>query len=191
MDQINNKYFLYPPGGILIWLIILIELITFCAGLVAFVWEGNSSIEVFEVSRATLNNKIGLANTMLLLTSGFFVAEAVRYLKAGNYSKSQNWMLVSIILGVGFLILKSIEYYDKLQHGFDLSYNTFFTYYWLLTGFHFLHVVVGVVILSVLLMNIRKGVYHENETYDVETGATFWHLCDLIWLLLFPVIYLM
>ena len=190
METINHKQFFYPPGGILIWIIILVEVITFSAGIIAFAWEGSLSPEVFEASQGMLNTKIGLVNTLLLLTSGFFVAEAVRFLKAGNTIKSQQWMWVAMLLGVGFLVLKGVEYVGKIQHGFDLSHDTFFTYYWLLTGFHFLHVLTGLVILLVLTLKMRQGVYHQSNSLDIETGGAFWHMCDLIWLLLFPVLYL-
>lgn len=191
METINHKNFFYPPGGILIWIIIVIEVVTFCAGIIAFAWQSNLSPEVFEVSQSTLNTKIGLVNTLLLLTSGFFVAESVRYLKIGDRLKSQKWMSGTMLFGVGFLILKGFEYVDKLQHGFDLTHDGFFTFYWLLTGFHFLHVLVGLVILLVLTLEMRKGVYHENNFLDIETGAAFWHMCDIIWLLLFPFLYLL
>ena len=190
METVDHKNFFYPPGGILIWIIILLEVVTFGAGIVAFAWQSNLSPELFEVSKSTLQVKIGLANTLLLLTSGFFVAEAVRYLKAGNSAKSQRWMWIAMVLGVGFLILKGVEYWDKIQHGFDLTHDAFFTFYWLLTGFHFVHVLTGLVILLVLTLKMKQGVYHADNSFDIESGAAFWHMCDLVWLLLFPVLYL-
>ena len=100
-------------------------------------------------------------------------------------------MWIGVLTGCGFLILKGIEFFDKLEHGYHLTYNSFFTFYWLLTGFHFIHVLVGIVILVVLAIYLRKGVYDKNNYFDVETGGAFWHMCDLIWLLLFPVLYLL
>ncbi len=191
METINHKKFFYPPGGILIWIIILVEIITFSAGIIAFAWQSSLSPEVFETSQRTLNIKIGLINTLFLLISGFFVADSVRYLKEGNKSKSQKWMWIAMLFGLGFLVLKGIEYAGKLQAGFDLTHDAFFTFYWLLTGFHFLHVLTGLVILSILTLKIRSGVYHKNNFFDIETGAAFWHMCDIIWLLLFPVLYLL
>lgn len=190
MEVADHKNFFYPPGGILIWIIILLEVVTFGAGIVAFAWQSNLSPELFEASKNTLEVKIGLVNTLLLLSSGFFVAEAVRYLKAGNIAKSQRWMQVAMFLGFGFLVLKGVEYGGKIQHGYDLTFDAFFTFYWLLTGFHFLHVLTGLVILFVLSLKIRQGVYHADNSFDIESGAAFWHMCDLIWLLLFPVLYL-
>jgi len=191
MSTIDHKNFFYPPGGILIWIIILVEVVTFCAGIIAFSWQRSLSVEMFENTQATLNVNIGLANTLILLISGYWVAESVRLLKSGKCSESQKSMWLAILFGLGFLILKAIEYTHKLDHGFHLTYNTFYTYYWLLTGFHFFHVLVGLVILTFLAFKIKSGVYHENNFYDIETGASFWHMCDIIWLLLFPVLYLL
>jgi nitric oxide reductase NorE protein len=191
MQAIDNKKFFYPPGGILIWIIILVELITFAAATVAFSWQGSQSPDLFSSSAKHLDEHLGFANTIILLTSGFFVAEAVRLIKSGNSSKSRLFIWIGIFLGVAFLLIKGIEYSDKIEGGFHLTYDTFFTFYWLLTGFHFLHVVVGIVILTVLNIQMGKGIYSEDNYLDIESGACFWHLCDLIWLLLFPVLYLM
>ena len=89
--------------------------------------------------------------------------------------------------GFLFLALKSIEYYFKIEAGITIGYNTFFTYYWLLTLFHLVHVIVGLVILFVVSRSLIKN---KTNLEDFEASAAFWHMCDLIWLLLFPVIYL-
>ena len=179
MEQVDHKNFFYPPGGILIWIIILVELVTFTAGIGAFVWQ------------RSLNPGLFAAAQQNLITSGFFMAEAVRLLKLGKATDSHRRMIAALVFGLAFLAIKGTEYAGKLSNGFDLGYNSFFTFYWLLTGFHFVHVLVGCVILAVLARKTRQGVYHQNNHEDVETGASFWHLCDLIWLLLFPVLYLM
>ena len=191
MESIDHKNFLYPPGGILIWIIILVELVTFTAGIGVFAWQRSLDPGLFVAAQQNLSASTGLVNTIVLLTSGFFMAEAVRLLKLGKTTDSYRRMLAALVLGLAFLTIKGAEYAGKLALGFDLGYNTFFTFYWLLTGFHFVHVLVGCVILAVLSRKTRQGIYHQNNHEDVETGASFWHLCDLIWLLLFPVLYLM
>ena len=191
MEQVDHKNFFYPPGGILIWIIILVELVTFTAGIGAFAWQRSLDPGLFVAAQQNLSASTGLVNTLVLLTSGFFMAEAVRLLKRGKTTDSHRRMHAALALGLAFLAIKGTEYAGKLSNGFDLGYNSFFTFYWLLTGFHFVHVLVGCVILAVLARKTRQGVYHQNNHEDVETGASFWHLCDLIWLLLFPVLYLM
>ncbi len=187
--QSENIY--YPPGGILIWMIIFLELITFSMGLVVFNYYRLSEPDVFAESQALLNSTIGLINTLVLLTSGLFMALSVHALREGNNEKSSKFMALTILLGVVFLVLKSIEYSEKLEHGIGIEHNSFFMFYWLLTGFHFVHVLAGVVILLFLLVQTKRGIYHENDFADIEAGGAFWHMCDLIWLFLFPVIYLL
>ncbi|MCF8252090.1 MAG: cytochrome c oxidase subunit 3 [Saprospiraceae bacterium] len=191
MEQIDHKKFFYPPGGILIWMIILVELVTFTAGIGAFVWQRSLAPGLFAESQQHLSTTTGLINTLVLLTSGYFMAEAVRFLKLGETRESLRRMLAALLLGIAFLTIKGNEYAGKLAQGLDLTHDTFFTFYWLLTGFHFMHVLAGSVIISVLALKTRRGAYHQNNYLDIETGAAFWHLCDIIWLLLFPVLYLM
>ena len=91
--------------------------------------------------------------------------------------------------GLLFLGLKTVEYFDKIEAGLTMGYNTFFSFYWMLTLFHVIHVLVGLVILASVFRTMNKNP-EKLIMEDVEASATFWHMCDLIWLLLFPVIYL-
>jgi len=187
---LDYKNIYYPPGGILIWIIIFLELITFGAALIAMVYYGNQEIEIFHDSSLKLSKTFGLINTIFLLTSGFLMAVSLTELKRGNKKKFQKLLILTMFFGILFLGLKSFEYYEKISEGFDLNNNTFFTFYWMLTLFHVIHVIVGLVILISVYFGIRK----ENSTTsieDVESSAAFWHMCDLIWMLLFPVIYLL
>lgn len=186
-NKLNNIY--YPPGGILMWIIIFLELFTFGIALVSMVYYGKQEPEIFHNSRLLLNADIGLLNTFVLITSGFFMALSVLNFKVQKFSKSNFFLVITIIGGFVFLGIKSFEYYTKIDAGLSMNYNTFFTFYWMLTLFHVVHVVVGLVILiSVLFSNLKKKSTTNIE--DFEASAAFWHMCDLIWLLLFPVIYL-
>lgn len=91
--------------------------------------------------------------------------------------------------GVLFLIVKSIEYYHKIQAGISLDTNLFFSFYWMLTVFHLIHVIMALVILVWTNYGMMKK-NSDTVAEDVEACASFWHMCDLIWLLLFPVLYL-
>ena len=186
---INYKNIYYPPGGILLWIIIFLELITFGIALIAMVYYGKQEPETFHESRLLLNVTYGTINTVLLLTSGFFMAASVHEMKKNQKQKSQKYLLMAMLFGVFFLMLKVIEYSAKLEAGLDISYNTFFTFYWLLTLFHVIHVIVGLVILASVYFGIKKE-KSTTKIEDVEASAAFWHMCDLIWLLLFPIIYL-
>ena len=117
------------------------------------------------------------------------MASAVHYFKKQQISTGIYFTLATIASGSAFLVIKWIEYAEKLSMGFGLDENMFFTFYWLLTGFHFIHVIVGLVILAILLVQITNK-QKATKIEDIEAGAAFWHMCDLIWLLLFPVLYL-
>lgn len=172
------------------WIIIFIELITFGSALVTMVYYGLQEIEVFHTSRLQLNASIGTINTLFLITSGYFMARSVGCLKNNDKGRSILFLKLTMLGGLLFLALKSVEYYFKIHAGLTVGHNTFFTFYWMLTLFHVIHVIVGLVILTTVFFGLRK----EKATVsivDMEASAAFWHMCDLIWLLLFPIIYLL
>lgn len=187
--EINYKSIYYPPGGILIWIVIYLELFTFGMALLAMAYYGSLEREMFHESAQLLNKGIATANTVLLLTSGFFVARGVHFFKGKEWDKTNKHFLIAMLFGLGFLGLKLVEYYQKIELGYTMDYNLFFNFYWFLTAFHWLHVLVGIVILFFVRLSVRKK-KDQVATDDVEAGAAFWHLCDIIWLLLFPIIYL-
>ncbi len=188
LPHTNIKNIAYPPGGILMWIIIFLELLTFGATLIAFVWTGKQTPDVFHQSSEMLNTVFGAINTVFLLVSGFFMAEAVRVFQLKDGPKTKRYLAYAILGGLLFMGLKGYEYYLKIEAGLTVDFNSFFSYYWLLKGFHVIHVLIGLVILSVLYFNLKKGKKILLE--DLEASAAFWHMCDLIWLLLFPVLYL-
>ena len=187
---IDYKNIWYPPGGILVWIIIVLELFTFGAALIAMTYYGNQESELFHNSSLKLNTTHGMINTLFLLTSGYFMAVSVSEIKKGNKLKSQKLLLLTMLFGMLFLGLKSFEYVEKLNEGITVGYNTFFTFYWMLTLFHVIHVLVGLVILASVYFGIRKE-NSNTKIEDIEASGAFWHMCDLIWMMLFPVIYLL
>ncbi|MCO5249634.1 MAG: cytochrome c oxidase subunit 3 [Chitinophagales bacterium] len=190
MSTSPTKSIAYPPGGVLIWIIIYLELITFGMAMLGLAYYGSQDRELYHLDSLKLNRVLATINTMVLLTSGYFAARAVHYFKQKDIDRSSKLLLWTIFAGLGFLVLKSIEYYQKLGAGLDMNYSPFFMNYWLLTGFHWIHVLVGIVIVYFLRRNLIK----KRETAsleDLEAGISFWHMCDLIWLLLFPLLYLL
>ncbi|MCF6169337.1 cytochrome c oxidase subunit 3 [Lutibacter sp.] len=189
VEQVNEKSIYDPPGGILLWILIFLELITFGAALIAMIVYGKQEPEMFHESRLHLNTTIGTINTIVLITSGFFMALSVQYFKEKNLKKSSLFLKLTMLGGMLFLVLKGFEYYEKMEVGLTIGYNTFFTFYWLLTLFHVIHLLVGLVILLFMQHDLNKNKTNANLE-DIEASAAFWHMCDLIWLLIFPVIYL-
>jgi len=88
-------------------------------------------------------------------------------------------------------VIKIIEFSDKFEQGINLSTNTFFMFYIMLTAFHFMHVLLGLVILYAVYKKTKMGGYDQKDYRGMETGASYWHLVDLLWIVLFPLIYIM
>lgn len=189
-QPIDYKNVYYPPGGILIWILILLELLTFGIALVVFVIQSKSEPELYGQMSDKLNPISGTINTIVLLTSGYFMAMSLHLFKEKLYNASKKYLLLTVLLGLTFVGIKSVEYHHKIAQGIPLGSNTFMNYYWLLTGFHLVHVLVGMVILGFMYRSIAKNP-EQLDALDYEASASFWHLCDLIWLLLFPVLYLL
>jgi len=188
-NTVDAKNIYYPPGGLLMWIIIFLELFTFGMALIAMVIYGKNEPVVFHNSRLLLNTTYGTINTIFLITSGFFMAQSVVSLKKVNSKRSSSYLKLTMLGGLLFLAMKSLEYYDKIEAGLTVGYNTFFTFYWMLTLFHVIHVIIGLVILGSVFVGL-KNKKSTTSFEDVEASAAFWHMCDLIWLLLFPIIYL-
>jgi len=188
--NINHKNIFYPPGGILMWIVIFLELFTFGAALIAMVIYSKEEPIVFHNSRLLLNTTYGVINTLILLTSGLFMALSVLWFKKNNLKLAKWFLLLTMLGGCFFLGLKSVEYHDKIETGLTIGYNTFFTFYWMLTLFHVIHVIVGLVILLFIYTGLLNTIKLKTTLEDFESSAAFWHMCDLIWLLLFPIIYL-
>ena len=181
----------YPPGGLLIWIIVFLEFITFSAGIMVYLSFRQDDIAMFNDSQQLLNSTYGMVNTIVLITSGLLMATTLGMLKAGNNKKAVFYISLTILFGLAFLVLKGFEYNEKFAMGLGFGYNQFFMFYWLLTGFHFIHVLVGVLLLSYMLIKTKSGFYSGSNFEDVETVGVFWHMCDLIWIFLFPIIYLL
>ena len=170
------------------------ELITFGALFIGYAYTRRLHVELFNDSQLLLDQRAGFVNTLILITSSWLVVKAVHAIQSLEKDKAINlassFLLGSIGLGCVFLIIKIIEFSAKYAQGINLSTNTFFMFYFVLTIFHFLHVLLGVIILFNLYHNTKQGLYTKQEHRGLETGASYWHMVDLLWIVLFPLIYI-
>ncbi len=171
------------PGNPLMWVLILSELVVFGALLLGFAVARLLHPAMFQAGQASLNVMLGGLNTLVLITSGYCAARAVQARALKGVTPSRLWLLAAMGLGGCFLAIKGVEYADKAAHGWGIETNTFFTLFYLLTGFHALHVVMGIIVLGIVAW--------KNSVENLETGAAFWHMIDLVWLILFPLVYLL
>ncbi|NTV11179.1 MAG: cytochrome c oxidase subunit 3 family protein [Zoogloea sp.] len=181
-----------PPGDLAIWFFILAELLVFAVFFASYAFARAGNVALFNEMQLTLNREYGAINTVLLITGSWCVARAVAAVeKAGNHVAGARWMAGGILCGAGFLGVKVAEYAAKFAAGISLSSNSFYMFYLSLTFFHFLHVVLGMVILCVLWLQIRRGHYGPGQANGLESGAAYWHMVDLVWIVLFPLVYVM
>jgi nitric oxide reductase NorE protein len=188
----------YPPGDFAIWIIVYVELLTFGLLFVGYAYSRRVNLQMFNDSQLLLNQTIGYINTLILITSSYLIVRSVEIIKTMQLHQryetnmhASKWLLSAMLLGGIFLILKLSEFSHLFAQGITLSTNTFFMFYLLLTMFHFMHVTLGVVILFNLYRKAKKQGYTPIDCRGLETGAIYWHLVDLLWIVLFPLIYIM
>ncbi len=169
------------PGELMMWVLILSELAVFGAGLLAFLAVRLTDPAGFAEAQTHLHRTGAAANTLVLVTSGWLAALATRAAETGDIRRLRLLLAPAILLGAVFLVLKASEYADLFAQGIGTETHAFYTFSFLLTGFHAAHVLAGMVLLALV------GWLASPKA--VETGAAFWHMVDLVWVLLFPVVY--
>lgn len=178
------------PGSVLMWLIVVNELIVFIGILGAFLLYQSKNSEEFLNGQANLSLNHGLISTVCLLIGGFFAAEGVRYFHFNKKSRARVHLLLAALMGTYFLFHKWQDFRQQWARGNDFVANDFWQYYWLTMVFHFAHVVVGVGLLVYLFArSFPKQDLPELSVKDYESGVLFWHMCDLAWILIFPVFF--
>lgn len=171
------------PGNPMMWLLIASELVVFGLALLSYAGARTLDPAGFLAAQDQLDRLAGAINTGVLLTSGLFAALAVEAREDGRRGRARGLLAIAAALGVVFLAVKANEYATEIAGGHGLDDGGFFTLYFLITGFHAAHVVLGIVILGIVAIL--------DDPEHVETGAAFWHMVDLIWVVIFPCLYLL
>lgn len=177
------------PGDLAIWLFIYAELLVFGALFVAYAIARHNHLTLFNGEQLLLDRTAGLNNTLLLITSSYAAAQAVSAAHVNRMRQAVAWLLMTLALGAGFVVLKVMEFARDAALGISLSRNLFDMFYLCLTGFHFLHVLMGLVILAVVTFKASMGAYSANNLTGIETGVSYWHMVDLVWIILFALVY--
>lgn len=178
-----------PPGDLAIWFFIFAELLAFGVFFVAYAFARAHNVALFNESQQHLNITSGAINTLVLITSSYFMVRAVAAIKQGLSRECAHWIAAAIGFGGIFLVIKLFEFHVKFAAGISLSTNTFYMFYLSLTIFHFMHVILGMVILTAVMLKAHGGGYSAENHTGVETGASYWHMVDLLWVILFPLVY--
>ncbi len=172
------------------WLWIASEVMFFTGLLATYLIYRVSNPEAFsQVAGESLSWPIGSLNTLLLITSSYTMVLAVRACERGHAADIKKWLFTTAGLGTFFLVVKlALEYYPKFQHGHTPGHNLFFSCYYALTGVHGLHVIGGVIPLVVLALMAKR--FAAAKSPHVEILGLYWHFVDLVWIFLFPLLYL-
>lgn len=171
------------PGELMMWILIGSEILVFAAGITAMSAMRLTDPAGFADAQAMLDGRMAALNTVVLVTSGLLAARAERAAAAGNRRGARRGLMLAALGGVIFLVVKAVEYAHDLSAGIGIDTHPFFTFYFLLTGFHAAHVIAGVAVLALVAIRARPDA--------VQAGAMFWHMVDLVWVLILPPIYLL
>ena len=178
------------PGHPGIWIFVLIDMSVFGLLFLVYALTRYDQPALFAKSQQALDVVLGLVNMVVLLTSSWFVALAVQCARANQNIQTTVMLVLGMLCGLIFAVIKIVEYTTKLNAGISMLTNDFFMYYYILTFIHFMHVLAGVVVLGVMAAKVRRGGYGAGNTQGIETGATYWHMVDLLWVMLFPLLYM-
>jgi nitric oxide reductase NorE protein len=179
------------PGVEGVWVFIGADAVIFGILFLTFMQDRLKNPALFEATRHTLNMNLGGIDTLILLTSSWSVALAVQAMKRDQIDREPRLLLGGAVTGLMFMVSKSVEYFQKFAHGITPGTNPFYMWYFTLTGIHLAHVVAGTSLLTYLWVRSRRGTYDHLHRAVPESVASYWHLVDLLWVVLFPLLYLM
>ena len=178
------------PGVEGVWVFVMADKTVFAVLFGSFMVSRHHNPALFEASRHAMNPNFGGVNTLILLTSSWFAALALDAVRKSRFALAQQFIGAAFLCGLAFMVSKAIEYTEKLNAGISLLTNDFFMYYFTLTGIHLFHVLAGIVVLVVLWFMARSRSFEPERPVVLECGAIYWHMVDLLWIILFPLLYL-
>jgi len=195
-----EKHSDYTGAKIGMWLFLFTEVLLFGGMFLLYSVYRSKHPQDFHNAASELNTIIGTVNTLILLTSSLTVALSIAAIQKGHNKLSAMLLALTILLGVAFIVNKYFEWNAKFHHGIYpdspvlLKHSSgevlFYGLYFVMTGLHGLHVLVGVILLSVMMVFIAKEKINRADFVKLENSGLYWHLVDIIWIFLFPLFYL-
>jgi nitric oxide reductase NorE protein len=176
------------PGDGHIWVMVLGDLFIFGCYFVIYMVHRTLADDAFLQQQQHLDATVGMVNTLVLLTSSWFIAQSVRAIRAGQHDRTLRLTYAGMACGVLFILIKAYEWSRAIAQGHTTA-NEFFLFYYEFTGVHLLHVAVGLVILGVVVRELQNP--RRRRPSMVEQGATYWHMVDLLWVIIFALLYVM
>jgi nitric oxide reductase NorE protein len=181
----------HVPGEPGIWVLLFGDMMVFTVLFTVYLHQRGIHPELFAESQGALNRALGATNTLVLLTSSILVVFATRALRRPELRYlARRLTLGGVLVGACFVVIKAFEYHEKIAAGITPSTNEFFMYYFVLTGLHLAHVIIGLIVLTVLSTLASKPEPTKTHIAFFEGGACFWHMVDLLWIVIFPLVFL-
>ena len=178
------------PGEAGIWVFIFGDMMIFGALFLTFLWNNRQDRSAFSNDAGSLFQSIGGINTLILLLSSYLVVLAMGAQRRGHTVRAGHLILGALVCALGFASLKAIEYSIEVANGHTPTSSLFFTFYFVLTGIHLLHVLIGVCLLSLWWSRCHSQASWSEERAFVEISAVYWHMVDLLWILIYTLLYL-
>jgi cytochrome c oxidase subunit 3 len=173
-----------------IWTFLATEVLLFGGLFTAYVIFRIKYPRMFYEDHLKLDRVLGAVNTIVLIGSSLTVALGISAIRKGKAGLLRMYLSFTILLAATFLGIKYLEYTEKFSHGLSPGTDIFFSLYFMLTGLHGIHVLAGMVVLGAVLYLAGKGRYSETYHTPVEISGLYWHFVDLVWIYLFPLLYL-
>ena len=181
----------HVPGEVGIWVFVLGDMTVFAMLFGGFVYYRAEQLDLYLQSQATLSQSFGAINTLLLLASSWLVVMGVDAGRRGALALCRRLFAGALLCGAAFGVVKIFEYREKVLAGLTPVTNEFYSFYYMLTGLHLAHVLIGMVVLGVAWLRAGRGFRQPSEVSFLECSATYWHMVDLLWIVLFPLVYLL
>jgi nitric oxide reductase NorE protein len=182
-----NKPTTFVPGQPDMWAFVLFEALVFTSYFVVYMVFRTQSAELYLQSQAKLDLRLGVFETLVLLMSSWSMARCVQSSRVGAYQSALTNAFLTMLFGFVFLVSKVFEWARLIHMRLGFSTNEFFSHYFFLTGIHFLHLLIGFVAVGVIVYQLRSPARRSQEL--VETGATYWHTVDFLWIVIFALLY--
>jgi heme/copper-type cytochrome/quinol oxidase subunit 3 len=174
-----------PTGRLAVWWVLASEVVIF-GGLIGSYLMHRLGHPEWADAAAVTNTAIGALNTFVLLTSSFTAVLAHQAAEQGDGKKAAKFLVLTIGGALTFLCVKGYEWAYEISHGYTITANTFWSFYYTMAGLHALHVIAGAIIMGVVALDAFRG----RELQRVELIGIYWHFVDVIWIFLFPLLYI-
>ena len=174
-----------PTGRLAIWWLVASEIVIF-GGLLASYVMHRIAHPAYAAAAAHTNTGIGAFNTLVLLTSSLSAVRAHQAAVQGDGKKAARLLYATLVGAVTFLVVKGFEWTFEISHGLTITSNTFWSFYYTAAGLHALHVIAGVVIMGIVAQTAKRNL----ELHRVELIGLYWHFVDVVWIFLFPLLYI-